>query len=336
MRAVVVSPGPEFSVMDVYRGWVGGLRAQGVEVFEFNFHDRLAIHTEMQVERDVEMRHLFDFDAAVRIVFESLQATLYATWPDIIVVVSGHFFSAPLFDMIRANRPHKLVMLHTESPYEDERQIELAQHFDVNVLNDPINIDRFPAGTIYIPHAYDPAVHHANGRTEEFDFSFVGTGYRSRIDYFEKVDFGSARVALAGNWPTLDDDSPLMAHQVGERDECFDNADTADMYRRSAMSANLYRVEADSPDLVEGWAMGPREVELAACGTFFARDPRPEGDELLPMLPKVTCPAELTDVLRWSMAHPEQRQQAADAARAAVSDRTFSSNAARLLRALDA
>ena len=110
----------------------------------------------MQVERDGEMRHLFDFDAAVRIVFESLQATLYATWPDIIVVVSGHFFSAPLFDMIRANRPHKLVMLHTESPYEDERQIELAQHFDVNVLNDPINIDRFPAGTIYIPHAYDP------------------------------------------------------------------------------------------------------------------------------------------------------------------------------------
>jgi len=119
-------------------------------------------------------------------------------------------------------------------------------------------------------------------------------------------------------------------------ESCIDNADTADIYRRSAMSANLYRNEASDDHSTPGVAMGPREVELAACGTFFARDPRPEGDELFPMLPTITDPSELSDVIRWSMSHPVERQAAADAARAAVADRDCVSVAADLLRRLDA
>ena len=41
MRALVVHPGPEYSVSDVYRGWCRGLRDVGVEVAEYNLHDRL-------------------------------------------------------------------------------------------------------------------------------------------------------------------------------------------------------------------------------------------------------------------------------------------------------
>lgn len=37
--------------------------------------------------------------------------------------------------------------------------------------------------------------------------------------------------------------------------------------------------------------------KLAACGTFFARDPRPEGDELFPMLPTFTDPGEFRRVV---------------------------------------
>lgn len=334
MRAVVVAPGPDFSVQDVYRGWCTGLREIGVDVVEFNLNDRLGFFTEIQLERGGELRRAFDLPGAVEATFEGLQSVLYRAWPDFIVCVSGFFTDGRLLDDIRRTRPHKLVMIHTESPYEDDRQVSLSEHFDVNIVNDPQNLDRYPNGTLYVPHAYDPKVHHPDGRGDEWDFSFVGTGYPSRIDYLESVDFGDARVGIGGNWPNLSDDSPLRPHLLNEPGECIDNTETAEIYRSSTMSANLYRVEAERPELSTGWAMGPREVELAACGTFFTRDPRGEGDEVFPMLPKVTDPRELSQIIAWSMSHPDERQAAADLARAAISDRTFESNARRLMAAL--
>jgi hypothetical protein len=74
---------------------------------------------------------------------------------------------------------------------------------------------------------------------------------------------------------------------------------------------------------------------MAAVGAFFLRDPRPEGDALFPMLPTFTTPGEAADQLRWYLAHPDARETAAAKAREAVADRTFDSNAARLLRLLD-
>ena len=83
--------------------------------------------------------------------------------------------------------------------------------------------------------------------------------------------------------------------------------------------------------------MSPREVELAATGTFYIRDPRPESDDVLPMLPTLdpSDPASLTDVLRWWLAHDDERLAAAAAARAAVADRTFAAAAAAALGRLD-
>lgn len=327
-------------MQDVYHGWLDGLRANGVRAVPFNLHDRLNFYADAQLERDGELRKALQMEGAVKITLEGLLGVLYEIEPDLVVFTSGMFLDYGVVDLIRSKGRSKLVMLHTESPYEDDRQVEAAQHFDVNVLNDPINIDRFPPGTIYIPHAYRPDVHHPNGRVDDHDFVFVGTGYPSRIEFFEKVEYGTARVAFGGNWQEVDAGSPLaplLLHQPGM---CIDNTDTADLYRSAAMSCNLYRGghpdEAERPELTEGWAMGPREVELAACGTFFAREPRGEGDEVFPMLPKIHDPSELSDVLAWSLENPDLREDAAQAARAAIVDRTFANNAAALLRAVDA
>lgn len=334
------APGPEFSVHDVYSGWCKGLRQCGVEVIEFNLHERLQVLTEVELPIGDERRKAFSLEAAVEMVFEGLQSVLYRTWPDVVIMVSGFFTDQQLFDDIRRARPQKLVMIHTESPYEEDRQVSLAPHFDVNVVNDPINLYRYPAGSMYVPHAHDPDLHHPNGRTSEYDFSFVGTAYPSRIEFFEKVRWPrGSRVTLAGNWESITPDSPvhhLVEHPDGE---CLDNPETARLYRMSDMSVNLYRgkhdAEFERPENAQGWAVGPREIELAACGTFFARDPRGEGDMLFPMLPTITDPDELSDVIEWSMTNPHERQAAADAARAAVADRTFESSARRLLAALD-
>ena len=84
-----------------------------------------------------------------------------------------------------------------------------------------------------------------------------------------------------------------------------------------------------------GTPMGPREVELAACGSFFLREPRPEGDDLFPMLPTFTEPGDFGDQLRWWLSNEGPRLNAALAAQAAIADRTFTNTAARLLRLVD-
>ena len=97
------------------------------------------------------------------------------------------------------------------------------------------------------------------------------------------------------------------------------------------MSANLYRAEAQEGDTGEGWAMGPREVELAACGTFYLTEERGENREVLPMVPTFDSPEDFGEKVRWWLAHPEAREQVAREAMAAIGDRTFENHAARLL-----
>jgi spore maturation protein CgeB len=141
-------------------------------------------------------------------------------------------------------------------------------------------------------------------------------------------------VKLAGNWQAVTDSSPLLPFLVDPRGECCDNTETAQRYCSTLTSANLYRVEADRPELSAGWAVGPREIELAACGTWFGRNPRGEGDALFPMLPTFTDPDELGPLIRWALNHPEERYAATVKAYAAIADRTFDHNAAELLQLL--
>jgi hypothetical protein len=113
------------------------------------------------------------------------------------------------------------------------------------------------------------------------------------------------------------------------------NITTSDLYRSSKVSANLYRKEHSEGGHADGWAMGPREVELAACETFFMREPRAEGDALFPMLPTFTESDEFEEKLRWWLVHPEAASDVARLARVAIEDRTFTRTASRLLRIVE-
>jgi len=94
---------------------------------------------------------------------------------------------------------------------------------------------------------------------------------------------------------------------------------------------NLYRIEGTDDSTHTGWSCTPREIELAAAGTFFLRQPRPESDELFGMLPTFTDPSDFTEQLRWWLDHDDERNEAAAKAQAAVADRTFRASAERLL-----
>lgn len=334
MKVLVAHPGPHFSVADVYRGIVTGLRANGVEVGDFNLDKRLDFYANAMLEVNGELRHAFEYEAACTMASKGIEVVCYEWWPDVVIIVSGFFLPPELYDLIRSRR-HHLVLWLTESPYEDERQLLQASRADTVIINDPTNIDAFRQHnprTFYIPHGYDPAVHYVGDGETSWDFAFVGTGYPSRIGFFEQVDWTGLNATFAGNWAHVTDDSPLASLLMHERGECIDNRDAAELYRRTKMSANLYRREAEAEHLVHGWAMGPREVELAACGTFFLREPRGESDEVLGMLPSFTSTAEFNDLLRWWLRHDTLRVDLARKAREAVANRSFAHTTAQLLR----
>jgi spore maturation protein CgeB len=340
VRWLAVQPGPEWSIQDVYAGWVEALRGLGEQVFEYKLADRLIFfeRAAMPVADSEYRKAITDPDHVIAAAIDGVYSDLYRLRPDVLLVVAGHFIPAKLLDLARLSGT-RVVVLHTESPYEDERQVLLAGHADLNLVNDPTNIEAFKAvaPTVYMPHAYRPAVHRPGPASADLvsEFVFVGTGWPSRIEFFEAMNLEGVDVALAGNWQGLAEGSPLrkfVAHDIGE---CLDNADAVGLYQSSKVGLNLYRREAQHPTLIDGWAMGPREVELAACGLFFLREPRPEGDEVLGMLPTFTSPGEASELLHWWLAHDTERSAVAAQARAAIADRTFDAHAAMLMRLLE-
>lgn len=338
MRIVIVQPGVAYSVADVERGWTRALRALGHQVAVFNLNERLEFFTNVDIRGEkMETDHVIQHAAL------GLHGKIWEVWPDLIVVISG-FFVQPLTWQILRTRPHKTAVIFTESPYEDDRQLNLVEQAepDVVIVNDPTQLDayrRVHNVVEYLPHCYDPDIHFPGTTPRDVDFSFVGTGYPSRIKFFEKVDWTGVDPTFAGHWSGLDPSSPLFPFLVSGPKECIENTDAADLYRRSKVSANLYRgadpIEANAPELQRGWAVGPREIELAACGVPFLREARGEGDELFPMLPTFSEPGEFTDLLHWWLEHDVAREAAAGAARARIKDRTFVSNARRLLQLVD-
>jgi len=334
----MVRPGPNFSVADVHSGWTKAFRQLGVTVADFNLDDRLNLFSAVGLKKNGRWKPAFDSESAIRLAVESLQTALYAYWPDVVWITSGFYIHPEILKLMRS-RNHKLVLLCTESPYEDDKQILKAPFYDMVLLNDPQNIERFrkvQPNTHYAPHAFDPEIHKPGAVNPELssDFFFCGTGYPSRIEFFNGMDFGDIDAKFGGNWQGVEDDSDIAKRLVHKKEWCIDNTEAVEFYQSTKSSINIYRKESERPELETGWAMGPREVELAACGTFFLRDPRPESDEVLGVLPSFSSSAEASDQLRWWLGHDDERNKVATLARAAVAERTFEHSARRLLERL--
>lgn len=338
MRILACAPGPNFSVQDVHAGWVEALRAAGIQVAEFPLGSALTFydHVFLQTAPN-EFRKALSGEDATRLAADRLAGALYKTRPDVLLLTSGFFVDTDFLDLARRDGV-KVVALLTEQPYELTRELDLAAHCDIALLNDPLHLDAFRQVCVaeYVPHAYRPSVHRPGPAEPALacHLAFVGTGYPSRIRFLEAMPLDGLDVLLAGNWQQLAEDSPLRTFVANDPGDCLDNADAVRVYRSARVGLNLYRREADRADRVDGWAVGPREIEMAAVGLPFLRDPRPEGDNLFPMLPTFGSPEEAGELLRWWLAHPDQRETAANKAREAIADRTFDHSAALLLRLL--
>jgi spore maturation protein CgeB len=338
VRWLACAPGPGFSVKDVHDGYVEALRAAGQQVIDYPLGDALTFYDSVLLQFGSHaFRKALSGEQAMDLAAGRLAGALYRVRPDVLLITSGFFADTDLLDLARRDGVAVVAIL-TEQPYEHARELDLARHCDLVLVNDPVNLADFQQVTqaVYAPHCYRPSIHHPGPADPALacDLAFVGTGYASRIAFLERMDLTGCDVLLAGNWQHLGEDSPLRRYVANGLEDCLDNGRTAAVYRSCALGINLYRREADD-GAAAGWAVGPREVEMAAVGAPFLRDPRGEGDDLFSMLPTFTTPEQASDQLRWWLDHPDQRATAALKAREAVADRTFDNAAARLLRLLD-
>lgn len=350
MRWLLVHPGPSFSVADMHNGWAEALRGLGEQVMEYNLDARLtwydsALIGDETAPPDAEgrrpVRKALTAEQAVELAADGLLGAAYRWWPHVVLCVSA-FFTPPFVLEVMRSRGHKIVMLFSESPYQDGQQLEMAKFADISLVNDPATLAEYQAvspAAEYMPHSYRPSVHYppAPRARKRHDLAFTGTGFPSRIEFFGRMNLDGLDVALGGFWAGLAPDSPLrrfLLSAAGGGDACVDNTETAALYRRARTGINFYRREAEQDRTGQGRACGPREIEMAACGLWFARDPRPESDELFGMLPSFTSPEEAGDQIRWALARPARRAEAARRAREAIQDRTFENAAKRLIRLL--
>ena len=253
MRILVVHPGPNFSVADVHNGWVEALRNLGCEVASFNTDDRIQFYAhslidtgEVDEEGHPLVRRAMSNDDAFRAGMQGLSHACFTMWPDVVLFVSGFFVTAGILQLLQSRRM-KVVLLTTESPYQEKMQLERAQCSDVTLLNDPVNIEQYRALGVtaeYAPHAYRPHIHYPRGNkplnTElATDLTFIGTGFKSRVEFFERMNLTGLDVLLGGCWVELGEDSPLNKFMGHGPEVCVDNTETAELYRHAKAGINF-------------------------------------------------------------------------------------------------
>jgi len=254
-RIAVVHPGTQWSTSDVYDGLCYGLEAHGVDV--------VRVLPLWALKEPV--------DAAIMV------TAIRQPW----VIHSLKSNGMPV------------VALFTESPYEQDKELDIARQVQGCWTHERTAVATFKAvneHVAYLPHAWHPAVHTpvpqpGDDQVPAHDVVFVGSGFRERVSFFNSIDWTGIDLGLYGIWDGLG-----LKPQVAKclRGGTIPNTQAAALYRKAKIGLNLYRrLRTDlKPDRPENWvtaeSLNPRAYELAACRTLQISEWRAE---LRPMFP---------------------------------------------------
>jgi spore maturation protein CgeB len=329
MKVLVVGPAAYFSTWDVYEGHLAGFRANGCEVFAFDYGKWLRTFGEFAKWMKRYRKGSPDLTEKIYIMgSESIYVTARVHEVDLVWMVAPmHVHPAILGLMLRDGI--KTAGYMTECPYEDDQWINRAPLLTYCFVNDKNSVSRFQQEnprSFYMGHSYDPKRHISQKRgVEDTDVTFVGTGFPARRKFLEAVNWEGIDVRLWGYWKGVPKRSAIDPYLT----RCIlDNTETTALYKRSRIGLQLHRKdkwygfkgECEEP----AYSLGPRSYELAACGVFQVSDERPELHEVFDgSIPTFSTPAELEGLIRRYLANPGERQKLAEKQRQAVQPYTF-------------
>jgi hypothetical protein len=341
-RPLIVHPGAMTSTADVYAGLVSGLRAHGVDAVEYALHGRLIAASRMlhmiwrhkrRSDPKLKPPTLEDccYQACLGLFEKLLRFKI-----DAVIVVSGVLMPIDTLALLKEQVAVGVIL--TESPYLSEHEQTIASQADVVWTNErsflPI-LKKVQSRSDYLPHAWLPGVHDKTGeQARSHDVVFVGTGFQERVDLLESVDWTGIDLGLYGNWP-VSDESPLKSFVVNGE---IPNNQTAALYRHAKVGMNIYRTTAGIAMHGEGGhiehaeSLNPRAYELAATGSFHLSTPRDEVIEKFgPTVPTFTTSDELSSLLRYWLAHEDERMAVAARLPALVAEDTWIARGGQVL-----
>ena len=335
-KILVVSSPHAYTTRDVWKRVITGLDANGVAVQPYDLLPRYNMwefFLNQARKHDLKLPESFGVNTlACEPV--GMAAPYYDC--DTVLIVSPQYFPMSVVDVMR-KIGIKVAAFFTEAPYEDTLNAPIqAGHFDCVFVNDRNSVGLFKTfcdDTYYLPHSYDPELHHPaevngsplrrNGTADKV--LFIGTGYPSRRQFLQGVDWRGAGIELelSGIW-SLPSRSRLRDYV---HSEVMENEDVADRYRADDVAAAIsmhgnqrYMDDQRTIDDDEAYSVGPRTYELAACGLFQVSDHRDELADIFGegVIPTYETPRELQELLRRALSEPEWREDLAERQREAV------------------
>jgi hypothetical protein len=336
MRVMVVHPGHSHSTADVYTGLCAGLEANGVETIGYPLQAALEVNEGIH---KVAKEHAPEWAAAFDPHAVAAHAIIgRAIWREVdwVIAVTGHNLHFGAVGTLR-KAGVKTALVCTESPYLTiERERFDAQLYNVVFTNDRGAAHLFGRPTVYLPAAYNPAVHFVDGprATDAPDVFFVGTGFSERKALIGGVDWSGIDLKIAG---TMWDDGDNILSRL------MDNDTAASYYRSARINLNHHRTTRDFQSgqhigTGAAYSLGPRAYEIAACGGFqLMDDSRPEARDVFGTALatyRAGDSADLENQIRYWLAHPAERAQVAAAQHAAVQAHTWHARAGALIATL--
>lgn len=357
MKVLLVHPGASWSTADVEAGLRYGLELHGVQVVRYRLDVRIAraqqflfiSYRKRLKEVASEAAANGDDVAAAKasvvrpnaadMVLEASKGVLFTALKhqvDAVLVVSGMVLH-PDAVIVMKRAGLRVVVLFTESPYDEVPELRMAGLVDGGWTNERASVERFltvNTNVGYLPHAWHPERHRVEPSdmdVRSHDVVFVGSGFPERIKWFNAIDWTGIDLGLYGTWDEQGLKPDLQRCIHGEE---VDNRKTAQLYRRAKVGLNMYRTS-------QGWggkgarkltlkpeSLSPRAYELAACGAFHLSQPRAEVAEIFgELVPTFRSPAEASDLIRLWLADPEGRARVAAQLPACVAEASWAQRA---------
>jgi spore maturation protein CgeB len=350
MKALLVHPGAAFSVHDVYVGYEQALRDLGHDIVAYRLQNRLWRtrswlryvwkHTDHAENVPKPTAADFTYWASREMLERALRHDV-----DIVLIVSACYVHPDNIEILH-KAGLRVGLILTESPYRDDLQELIVRLGHIAWTNDRGSLEVLRTAnpnTFYLPTGFNAAVHQPGTAWLDpptHDVVFVGAGFAERVAFLEAIDWTGINLGLYGSWPKkrVRATSPIAPFV---HDEIIANEVTTALHQHATIGLNFYRTSKalieDIGHVPQGESMNPRAYELAACGTFQLSEWRPEVEEVFgDAVPTFRTADELSDLIRYYLAHDAERQEKAAAARERVQGHSYHQRAAQVLDDLEA